>query len=317
MLDFVDSSDLLDDPAVLRRRFDEDGYLFLRQAIDHDVLLAARRDITAAMADHGWLRLGTDPMDAITQVEPRVEGEELFFEVYDDVQRSEAFHAVPHHQSVRRVIEPLLGPDAFPHPLGIARLAFAGSGDWHTPPHQDYPNNQGTEELIACWMPTADCPLAAGPVSVLRGSHRFGVVPVDASLGAGHRRARLGERFANLDWAGGDFELGDVLVFGSLTVHQALPNDSDRMRVSVDYRFQREGAALTAGCLEPHFGRMSWGDIYAGWRRDELRYYWRNKRYVIVEWNDDLRSFPEEQFADHIREFVEWRYTHGPVEAGY
>jgi hypothetical protein len=62
---------------------------------------------------------------------------------------------------------------------------------------------------------------------------------------------------------------------------------------------------------------MSWDDIYAGWQRDELKYYWRDKRYVIVEWNDDLRSFPEEQLAHHIREFVEWRHTHGPVEAGH
>lgn len=56
----------------------------------------------------------------------------------------------------------------------------------------------------------------------------------------------LDDRCANLRWVGTDFNLGDLLLFPALTVHRALHNlDTRRMRLSVDFRYQREGEALT------------------------------------------------------------------------
>ena len=40
-------------------------------------------------------------------------------------------------------------------------------------------------------------------------------------------------------WATFDFALGDALLVHKLTVHRALPNESDEIRVSVDFRFAR------------------------------------------------------------------------------
>ena len=93
---FDDSSGLLDDPAGLRARFGRDGYVLLG-VVDRDVLLDARRAICGVLHDHGWLDPSRDPMAAVPQVGPFVEGEAKFLEAYDDVQRLEAFHAVPHH----------------------------------------------------------------------------------------------------------------------------------------------------------------------------------------------------------------------------
>jgi Phytanoyl-CoA dioxygenase (PhyH) len=307
---FEDSSAFLDDPAALRARFERDGYVLLRGVVERDVLLDARRAISGVLHHHGWLEPSQDPMAAVPRRGPYVEGEAKFLEAYDDVQRLEAFHAVPHHPSVRRCMTALLGPTAFPHPLSIARLIFPGNDEWTTPPHQDYPNNQGTVELYACWMPLADCSMEEGNLSILRGSHRLGVAPLRASLGAGNRRAALDDRHEGLDWVGGDLRLGDALVFHSLTVHRALPNRGRSMRISVDYRFQREGEALTAGCLEPHFGRLSWEDIYNGWGREDLKYYWRGKRYVVDEWDDSYHAIDDEQFTQLMADWLRWRRRH-------
>ena len=307
---FEDSSALLDDPGELRARFDRDGYVLLRGVVDPEVLLAARRAITGILHRHGWLDPSQDPMAAVPAGGPFVEGEARYLEAYDDVQRSEAFHAVPHHSSVRRCMTALLGPTAFPHPLSIARLVFPGNEEWTTPPHQDYPNNQGTMDLYACWMPLADCSVDDGTLSILRGSHRLGVVPLRAALGAGNRRAELDDRHDGLDWVGGDMRLGDALIFHSLTVHSAMPNRGGSMRLSIDYRFQREGEALTLGCLEPHFGRLSWDDIYRGWQRDDLRYYWRGKRYTVDEWDESYHSISDEDFERLLREWLRWRRRH-------
>jgi hypothetical protein len=301
---------LLDDAAALRDRFDHDGYVLFRSAIDPDVLLEARRAITAILDAHGWLEPSAGPMVAVPQTGPFVEGEPKFLEAYDDVQRSEPFHAVPHHPSVRRCMTALLGSTAFPHPLSIARLVFPGNDEWTTPPHQDYPNNQGTFDLYACWMPLSDCSTEGGTLSVLRGSHKLGVAPLRGSRGAGNRRAELDHRYDGLDWVGGDLALGDALVFHSLTVHRALPNRARSMRLSVDYRFQREGEALTAGCLEPHFGRLSWDDIYTGWKRDDLKYYWRSRRFSVAEWDSSYHALDDEQFTELLADWLRWRKRH-------
>jgi hypothetical protein len=304
---FTDSSHLLENPDALRTRFAEDGYVYLRSMVDRDMLLDLRSRIVAICASHEWLKPGTDPMEAIPCVEAYVEGEERYFEVYDEIQKLEAFHAVPHHPTVLSCMTALLGSSAFPHPLSIARLSFPSNEEWTTPPHQDYPNNQGTEDLYACWMPLSDCPVELGGLSILPGSHKLGMAPLEFALGPGNRRAKLDKRFERLEWVRGDLELGDALVFHSLTMHRALPNRTDRMRLSVDYRFQREDEPLTAGCLEPHFGRLSWDEIYQGWSREDLKYYWREKRHTVVPWDPTLHALSDAQSEESVRAWLYWR----------
>ena len=195
----------------------------------------------------------------------------------------------------------VLGKTVFPHPLSICRLVFPNNTAWSTPPHQDYPNNQGTEDLYASWIPLGDCPQKLGSLAILRSSHLLGLLPLSYSLGAGHRQCVLDNRHEQLEWVSGDFASGDLLVFHSLTVHRALPNKTKQMRLSVDYRFQREYEDITAPCLEPHFQRESWEQIYQGWQRQDLQYYWRNKQFNLVEWNSKMHDLSESEFKESIR----------------
>jgi len=83
------------------------------------------------------------------------------------------------------------------------------------------------------------------------------------------------------------------LLFTALTVHKAMENyNLERMRLSVDFRYQLEGEALTEGCLHPHFKRVSWEDIYRDWKSEELKYYWRSKHFEEVLWDPTLHELP-------------------------
>jgi hypothetical protein len=75
------------------------------------------------------------------------------------------------------------------------------------------------------------------------------------------------------------------------------------MRLSVDFRYQREGEELTEICLQPHFQRLTWDEIYSGWKSDRHKYYWKGLDYKVVpfekfdlaradtsDW-DDVQSF--------------------------
>ena len=77
---------------------------------------------------------------------------------------------------------------------------------------------------------------------------------------------------------------GDVLLFHSLCVHRGVPNTTpDRVRLSVDYRYQGISQPITPGSLLPHFNRRTWDEIYAGWERADLQYYWQRTSLSVVE----------------------------------
>ncbi|MCR9106097.1 MAG: phytanoyl-CoA dioxygenase family protein [Gammaproteobacteria bacterium] len=294
-----DASAHLDDPDALQARLSRDGYLFLRDVIPAQALRQLRKQITTILADEGWIEGGDKQDEALAVSRPRREGQRRYFQAHDRIIRLEALHSLAHNNALMALMRNVLGPSVFPHPLSIVRLVFPQSPELATPPHQDYPNNQGTADLTAAWIPLADCPIQQGSLAVLEGSHKFGVLPLKFHLGAGNRRAVLGEQLAGLRWVGADFKLGDVLLFPSLTVHKAMENLSKRnMRLSVDFRFQREGEALTSGCLQPHFERISWEDIYRGWESTRYQYYWQNKNYVEVPWNAALHELPPDHYDE-------------------
>src|ERR1700679_3911678 len=129
-------------------------------------------------------------------------------------------------------------------------------------------------EFFTVWIPLHDCPVDVGPLRILEGSHRFGV--------QSHRRENLHvpeipiEAAAGDGWAGGQINAGDVLIFHSLTVHAASPNLSNRLRVSLDCRFQDSRRPLNPANLTfaGNSGK-SWESMYARWRSNDLKFYWK------------------------------------------
>ncbi len=294
-----DSRALLDDAQALQARLAEDGYLYLSQVLAPQPIASLHSDVTNVLKQHGWISSDSAQGDARCNRAPVNEGEDDYFPAYHDIQKLESFHGIAHTPELTSIMQSVVGPGAFPHPLGIARLSFPDNEECTTPPHQDYPNNQGTEALFAAWIPLVDCPISLGSIAILEGSHKLGLLPLSFSLGAGARQAVLPPEADELRWLSTDFARGDVLIFGSLTVHRALPNRSkDRLRLSVDFRFQEEGQPLCEGVLKPHFERLTWDEIYSGWRSKQYQYYWKEKQFPVVKWDSSLHALPD----DHIKE---------------
>jgi hypothetical protein len=283
-----DSSDVLGDPTILRERLAEEGYLYLKGVLDPNAVLGLRRELLEVLARHGWIRGGLSLMEGQAVLHPVHEEMPEYAPVYDDIQRLEAFHSFAHDPDLVAAMQAALGPSAFPHPLKICRIGFPEHYEATTPPHQDYPNNQGTTNLTAAWIPVGDVPMDLGPVAVLRGSNKFGVLPLAGHMGPGRRQARVPRKMLeDLRWVTTDFHAGDVLVFNSLTLHAALYNITEfNLRISVDFRYQLAGEALTEICLHPHFQRVTWEEIYANWESDRLKYYWRDLDYEVVPFED-------------------------------
>jgi ectoine hydroxylase-related dioxygenase (phytanoyl-CoA dioxygenase family) len=304
------SNHLLGDEAALRARLEEEGYLYFSQLIDRERVRRLRRQMLLVLADHGWVSREGYFMAGRCVREPLREGEEQYLRAYDDIQRLEDFHTLAHDETLLATMAQVLGETAFPHPLKIGRLSFPDHFEASTPPHQDYPNNQGTDHLTAAWLPVGEIPYELGGLAILRGSHKWGVLPLDVHLGAGNRRAVLShELLEQCRWVTTEFSMGDVLLFPSKTVHASLHNASEFfMRLSVDFRYQLEEEPLTDLMLEPHFQRLHWEDIYRGWTSTRYQYYWKSLRYRVVPFEDlgvEGRALPE-MSSEEIRRFVEY-----------
>ena len=282
------SNDLLPDPNALQRRLAEDGYLYFSQVIDRDKVLRLRRRMLTTLRDCGWIDGEAVLMRGRVAHPPVREGTPEFLAAYDEIQKLEEFHTLAHDEQLMSIMRGLLGESAFPHPLKIARLIFPDHYEVSTPPHQDYPNNQGTPKLTATWIPVGDLPSEMGGLAILRGSHHWGMLPLTTHLGAGNRCAVLPrELLEQCRWVTTEFSAGDVLVFSSLTVHAARHNASEFfMRLSVDFRYQPEREPLTSGCLQPHFARLTWDEIYEGWSTTDQQYYWHDLDFDIVPFEE-------------------------------
>lgn len=109
-------------------------------------------------------------------------------------------------------------------------------------------------DLITLWVPLGDCPVEAGALLYLDGSHK------DAGLAAGLREAEaptdrahdarpithdlkwLSDRTGRR-WLTTHFKAGDIVIHSPSIVHASTDTQMDMMRVSTDIRFQRKGAA--------------------------------------------------------------------------
>ena len=147
---------------------------------------------------------------------------------------------------------------------------------------------QGTTETLSLWLPLGDCPDEMGGLAIARGSHVEGVRAFTVSSGAGGM-AVIDPLEG--DWVAGPLEAGDALIFHSLTVHKGLPNRSDRLRLSLDNRYQRASEPVCERCLQPYAGCGSWDEITAGWTSPDLRGYWRKQAPKVADY--DLRYYDE------------------------
>jgi ectoine hydroxylase-related dioxygenase (phytanoyl-CoA dioxygenase family) len=250
-----------------------DGYLLARQLIAADKVLEVRHDVLVVLDKHAWLQNDKDMMLAKTAVPACWEGDDRFWPVFDDIQRLESFHALAHDSALLHLTRTLLNDDVFPHPRNIVRLMFPETPT--TPPHQDFLHVRGAVDTWTAWIPLGDCPRELGGLAVLPGSHRGGLLRTESMVGAGGQG--IPSALLAGEWLTTDYSSGDVLLMHSLCVHKSTANSTaDRLRLSVDYRYQRCADPVDSRALNAHFGRARWEDIYQGWTHQTYQHYWRS-----------------------------------------
>lgn len=280
MTPFVDSTDLMMDGPALAARMDRDGYLFVKGLLPKDELRALRRAFLELADGAGWLNRDHDLMDAVANPEAAcVDPQAPFLEVLRPFYVREDVQAIKHHPNIVALFERMFGEDVLVHPLMVIRNIFPQRPDFTTPAHQDYVHIQGTERCYTAWIPLHDCPAEMGGLQIAAGSHKAGVRDFAVSSGAGG--LEVTDPLAG-QWVGGSFAAGDAVIFHSLVVHKGSPNTTDRLRQSVDPRFQRASEPVCEVSMRPYADMFTWDEVYAGWQSTELQYYWEKQNPTVV-----------------------------------
>jgi len=168
--ELTDSSNLVDQPAALKRVFDEDGYVFLRNALDRDRVNAARGVVLQKLFEVG------DIKSPVYEGQPT--GTSCRKDLHDDlglfwksVSECQAVRDVTHGSQLSSIAEAVLGTPATGTDYVILRVASPRNG---TRLHYDLPFfNRYLGPLTTCWIPFGDLQFGQGTLTVIEESHKL------------------------------------------------------------------------------------------------------------------------------------------------
>ena len=252
------SMDVIDDIHALRERMDEQGYLYLPGYLNRDEVLAARHEIVLRLENGGWLDSDYPREDLVARKNAPISFSP------DLASNNAPLMKVLYHGPMMEFYARLFGASIRHFDYTWFRAVPPGVG---TAPHMDIVYmGRGTHNLLTAWTPIGDVSLVMGGLMILEKSHlherlnnHYGLKDVDQfcsnkkgenyeGMGGGgnirnggslsdkpHKlRENLGGR-----WLTREYSAGDLLTFKINTIHASLDNQSNRIRLSSDSRYQK------------------------------------------------------------------------------
>ena len=227
---------LIRDPAIAAMKED------VREVLHDTALHIARRllpaDVFAALPiDEGFDAL----LDGIHGVETDNAVTRALYEVFPALP---PVIALIHHPAIRDVVARAGVSDAIAGTLPLIRLDRPGDQRFATPAHQDSWYSLLSPNAVTLWTPLCRMTPEMGELRVLSGSHTNGPCEFKP-YEAGHEWFETAEPVpdeALIPVAVGHDEL---LIFNQSLIHKSGVNRSDRVRISVQLRFNDLATAKT------------------------------------------------------------------------
>lgn len=235
---------------TLRARYAEDGYVLLKDALASKTVFDLR-ETYLRLFDSSFVKDGDARRGAFSGVEPKgIPGHGLAGHPAHAFVRSEPFRAFTGAAAMKSIAETF-----FDGPAELIRRTplrhFVPGRKRASRAHLDRTYIDGVAaDVVTIWVPLGDCPLDAGGLLYMEGSHEDSVLE-NARANAPNDRTDMRpithdlkwlSDFSGRRWLYADYAAGDVVVHSPAIVHASLDGEIDLMRVSTDVRFQRAGS---------------------------------------------------------------------------
>lgn len=146
---------------------------------------------------------------------------------------SQRLWAIPQQPKVRAILEAVLQDNhLFMHMPPAARWVLPGYRHSAVPAHQDISYNKHISDFVTLWVPFVNIDDECGGVAIYKGSGKSLEIPTKVS-----------DRFWLNSVTTNGFQRihhsmnpGDILLLNKWIIHESMPNRSQRVRYSIDYR---------------------------------------------------------------------------------
>jgi phytanoyl-CoA hydroxylase len=135
----------------------------------------------------------------------------------------------------------LLNELGMEHPVVAVRPAMQfnsrhlskGGTHWKLGAHQDWRSGQGSLDGITLWGPLVNCDNPLGVLQLVPQSHKAGLLD---STGVSYEGA-INQDYPDEAYIEQNMEVGDLLVFSAMLVHRSGDNVTDKIRWSIQLRY--------------------------------------------------------------------------------
>lgn len=211
------------------------GHLLLRQILSAQTLLPLRTLIERELDQFGWLLPDQQGrLRAVLDKQLQLQGfdDPQWLALMQTVLPSTELRQVVHDSNLRLFLQTLLNTHGIQEHGTVIRVMFPHSAH-RTPPHQEQFYLPNAQSLWNVWLPLASIGRQDGVIALAKARAPHSVLT--------HTAAQNGfpsvQPLPHMQWLMSPLDLGDVLLFHGLMLHQSLPNRGPWLRLSLDVRF--------------------------------------------------------------------------------
>ena len=242
----LDSAGDLGDSKLLRERIDAEGYLYFSRLVDPERVLRLKRDIMNLLREHFIIEDNYKEEPLWSGGPEPTEAE--WMTVYERIAALDSFNDLARSPEIVSVVEALCDETVRVWDQKLVRVIYPNPEQQEaggTGAHQDGDPKLGyqADVFFTAWVPLMDIDTSLGGLAISPQSHKQGIRESGGESVVNFQRGK--ERPYGLDpntlpWATTDYEAGGAVIFPCRTVHRGLPNRSDRIRLSSDFRYEPE-----------------------------------------------------------------------------
>jgi ectoine hydroxylase-related dioxygenase (phytanoyl-CoA dioxygenase family) len=257
-----------DDIRLLKSTMSTQGYVFIKSFFPKDQVNAIKEQVTSKLLEQGWCQ---ETSGKILPIEPvnRI-GSKGFIDYITSIMQQEIVHEFCESKTLASLMNVLIEGDAFSHPRKMVRITYPYrmNPDDLILPHQDLFYVKGEKDTLVAWVPLGNYPPICGGLKVAHGSHARGLYSVKSNK-EGRFNCAVSDLDSHhsIDWRTAHYEIGDLLVMHSLTMHGSGENHSEEFRLSLDCRFSAsDGFINEEQLLPPYYPKVpDWNKLSDNW----------------------------------------------------